>query len=252
MKSAILFGSAGALLGLLTWAVSAQQSTQPTPRPPQIPGQVQQPTPPNPPVAQPQPNTQPRTQPGTAAQPGVQPGANANQGTRVQGKVVRVGENQFAIQTNDNRNLIFYTNDRTRYMRNNAAVRFNDIQVGMPITAWYTTEGERFWVNNVDLGAAAVGTQPVQPVTPVPQPAPGGSTTFYEGQVVRVVGQNEVVIRTSDGKEITIFVTPQTTYRFNDQPATLTAVQPNIPVRVDYDVRDGRHYARGIFGLRRR
>src|SRR5207248_9065576 len=117
------------------------------------------------------------------------------------------------------------------------------LRVGTEITGVYLTQDNRNIVNTVTVGPAAT----VEPVTP--PPAEG---TVLQGSVVRVVGQDQVVIRTSDGKEVIVYVTPQTTYNFNDAPATFSAIQPGVPIRVDYELRDRRPYARGIFGVRRR
>jgi len=63
------------------------------------------------------------------------------------------------------------------------------------------------------------------------------------------VGQDQVIIRTADGKEVIVYVNPQTTYSFNDKPGKFVDVQPGSEIRVDYDLRDRRIMARSLLGL---
>jgi hypothetical protein len=80
---------------------------------------------------------------------------------------------------------------------------------------------------------------------------PAGNNTFYEGQVVRVVGNDQVVIRTADGKEVIVFVNPQTSYQLDNQAATFNQFQPGVPIRVEYSLRNDRPIASRILGGRR-
>src|SRR5437588_55180 len=82
--------------------------------------------------------------------------------------------------------------------------------------------------------------QPGQPAQPIQPPPPAG--TVLEGQIVRVVGTDQVVLRTADGKEVIVFVTPKTTYLASDQAAVFTDLRPGADVSVNYELRDGRHY----------
>ena len=74
---------------------------------------------------------------------------------------------------------------------------------------------------------------------------PAGNT--YQGEIVRVAG-TQVIIRTADGKEITVYTNPQTSYQLNEQPANFAADQPGVSVSVPYYLQDGQPYARGILG----
>jgi len=207
---------------------------------------------------QPNTNTQPNAnvQTGTG---GVTVGAQANtaagSGTMINGRIVRTGQDQFVVQGIDNKQYTFYTNPQTRYWMNNNPAQYSNLQVGSNVSTWYVPQGERYYVNRVNLlPAGATFPAPEAAVEAAPQqvnPAPGAATNVYQGEIVRVVGQDQVVIRTSDGKEVIVYVNPQTTYRLNEQPATITNLQPGVPVRVDYYMRDNRPYARGILGRRR-
>ena len=156
---------------------------------------------------------------------------------------MRSGNGEFVVRGADNREMTFHTNPKTRYWHNREAGRWEDIRVGSSINAWYVPgENDRYYVDTVE----------VVPVEGAVQPAPAPADQFYEGQVVRVVGKDQVIIRTSDNKEITVYVNPQTTYRFNEQPATFTTLQPGVPIRVDYYMQGDRPHARGILGVRGR
>jgi hypothetical protein len=159
------------------------------------------------------------------------------------GRVVRTGNGQFIVQTRDNRQVTVYTNPQTRYLQNNRAVQYSDLRVGSNVNFGYATEGDRYIANNVTLLPAE------QAVEEVPaQPAQG---TVVEGQIVRVIGQDQVVIRTSDGKEVIVYVTPQTTYQLNTpQAATFTDLRVGTPIGVNYDTRDNRFMARRVFAPR--
>jgi len=275
MKRTALYGSLLSL-GLLVTSAQAQQNnnqqqTQPNNQQ-QFQPQTTQPT--NPAATQNQnPNTNPQvqpqntqvnqipnqnSQPNVNAQPGTAGaavGAQANtaqtSGTMVNGRVVRTGQDQFVVQGADNQQYTFYTNPQTSYWLNNNPAQFSNLQVGSSVSTWYVPQGNRYFVNRVNLlpaggavPAPETTTTNAQPVQPVPVPAGQNS---YQGEVVRVAG-NQVVIKTADGKEVIVYTNPQTTYQLNEQPATYTQLQPGVPVNVNYYMQDGRPYARGILG----
>jgi len=159
------------------------------------------------------------------------------------GRIVRTGNGQFVVQTRDNRQVTVYTNPQTRYLQGNQAVQFNTLRTGSNVNFGYVMDGDRYIANNVTLVAAD------QAVEEVPaQPAQG---TVVEGKIVRVIGQDQVVIRTSDGKEVIVYVTPQTTYQLGTpQAATFTDLRVGTPIGVNYDARDNRFMARRFFAPR--
>jgi hypothetical protein len=164
-------------------------------------------------------------------------------GTQVRGQVIRSGKDEFVVRGSDNKEMTFRTNPDTRYYSNNKAGRFDDIRVGANINAWYgPAQNDQYYANTVHV-------LPVEGATTTQVPA--GNGTFYEGEVVRVVGNDQVVVKTSDGKEVIVFVNPQTTYQLNDQPATFNQFQPGLPIRVEYSLQNDRPIARGIIGRRR-
>jgi len=231
---------------------SSQQNNQPQSQNTQNNQAQSQPQNFQPQNAQTQQSTNVNTQATTAGQ------AAAGNGTLVNGRIVRTGQDQFIVQGVDNKQYTFYTNPQTTYWSNNNPIQYSNLQVGSNVSAWYVPQGSRYIANRVSIvpanataPAPETATTQVQPVQQVPAPQ-AANATAYQGEVIRLSGNNQVVIRTSDGKEIIVQTTPQTTYQLNEQPATYTQLQPGAPVRVDYYMQDNRPYARGIFGLRRR
>lgn len=172
----------------------------------------------------------------------------------IRGRIVRTAPDQFVVQTRDNRQVTFYTNPQTRYLSNNRTIPYSDLRTGSEINAAYATQGDRFIANSVTLMPAGNNAQPAQQ----PQPAPNQQVqnpnqgTQLEGQVVRVVGNDQVVIKTADNREVIVYVNPQTQYQFAGQPAQFQTLQPGYPVNVWYDVQGGRNMARRFLGARRR
>jgi hypothetical protein len=235
MLLTLAIGMAGALQ-----AQEPQPPRQPGQEPAKPPAQQQPAQPAQPPAQQ---------QPPQPAQPQAQPQAQQGQqaAPAMRGKIVRVqGQDQFVIRTADNREMVFYTNPETRYTIRGNAGRFADLQAGSDVNVLYSTRNDRHFVSTVTVGAAAAPPAQGAQATPA-QPAPA---TTINGTVVRVVGQDQVVVRLEGDKEIVVYVTPQTKYTFDDQPGRFTDLQPGTQVRVDYDERDRRPLVRSILGRR--
>jgi len=178
---------------------------------------------------------------------------NAQAARELRGRVVRTGEGQFVVQTPDNRQVTVYTNQRTRYLQGNQPAQFSNLRVGSTVNFGYAMEGERYIADTVTLvpatGTTTTTTEQV-PAAGVPaQPAQG---TVVQGEIARVIGQDQVVIRTADGKEVIVYVNPQTTYQLNpQQPGRFTDLRPGAPVAVDYNAVNQRNTARRFFAPRR-
>ena len=69
--------------------------------------------------------------------------------------------------------------------------------------------------------------------------------------MLRVVGKDQVIVRTPEKKEVIIYVTPETRYMLTPQGGAFTDLQPGAPVNVYYNVRDRRNLASRIFTRRR-
>ena len=170
------------------------------------------------------------------------------QGTTVQGQIIRMqNPDQFIVRTKDNKEVTLYANPRTRYTINNKAGRYSDLRVGTNINAVYGVQDDRYIVNSVNVGAPVRTTTTTETVE---QPAAPAKATVVEGTVLRIVGKDQVIVRTADNKEVIIYVAPQTKYVVNEQPAQFTDFAVGAPVRVEYDVRERRNTAR-LFGRRR-
>jgi len=159
---------------------------------------------------------------------------------KFRGRVVRVdaANNQIVAKAQDGKEIALYVQKTARFMRGGQAVRMADIQVGTIIEAQYVERDNHWWVDEVTL------------VTDVTDPTAQG--TQVQGTVVRVVGTNQVIVRTSDNKEVTVELVPQTVYTFDNQPGQIRDIQPGQDIRVQYDVRDRRSIASRIFGGRRK
>jgi len=173
--------------------------------------------------------------PGIATEPG------AINERKFRGRVVKinVANNQIVAKTQDGNEVTLYVQKTGRFMRNGQPVRMVDLQVGTIIEAQYIERDNHWWVDEVILVTDNAD-----------QPAP--AATEVQGTVVRIVGQNQVIIRTKDNKELTIDLVPQTVYTFDNQPAQFRDVQPGQDVRVQYNVRERRSIASRILGIRRK
>ena len=154
----------------------------------------------------------------------------------MQGRIVRVANDQFVIETRDKKEIVFVTNPQTKFILKDKPGRFADLRVGANITAAYAREGDRYIVNTVTL---------VDDSAPV-------DGTLIEGEVVRVIGQDQVVLR-SGGKEVIVFVDPKTVYLFEEKPGKFVDIRVGAPISVRYEVLEKRNVARNIVGpIRRR
>lgn len=184
---------------------------------------------------------QPRTETQPARPTTSQGTAVQGTGTQIHGQVIRASNGEFVVRGKDNKEMTFRTNPQSRYYTHGKTGRFDDIRVGSTINAWYgPAVNNQYYANTVDV--IPEGAMMVQ----VP-----AANTVYEGQVVRVVGTDQVVLRTADGKEVIVYVNPQTTYQLNDQAAQFNQFQPGVPIRVEYSLQNNRPIAHRIFGRRR-
>jgi hypothetical protein len=157
-------------------------------------------------------------------------------GVSVQGKILRLdAPDRFVVQTSAGKEVILYTRKDTRYLINDKAARYSDLRVGADIRTAYIVDGDRYFVDTVTVGA---------PVAPA-------DGTVLEGTVVKVVGEDQIIVRNTAGKEIVVYVNPKTTYNFDDRPAKFVDVRPGVELRINYDERDRRFWARSVLGVRR-
>jgi len=154
---------------------------------------------------------------------------------RVQGRIDNLGTDHFSVQNGNNPKMTFAVHPQTKFVVNNKTARYTDLKVGEMVTVVYSQDGNRNLANEVIVGAmTAQSNQNIQ-------------GTLVEGQVVRVVNKDQVVVRTANGKEVILYTSPQTVYQFNNQPGQFTDLQPGMAISGYYDVRDQRFMARRLF-----
>lgn len=154
--------------------------------------------------------------------------ADANRVARVHGRIVGLHENPnyLILRTADGREVNLYLDGRQE------------------VTATYATQNGKAVVTTL----AAPVILDNRPVAPAPAAA---AVTTVEGTVIRVVGpQNQLVVRTPDGREMTVYADPQTVYQL-DGVTRITDLQAGTPIVVQYAERDRRPVVRAIRGPRR-
>jgi len=155
---------------------------------------------------------------------------------RVKGKVTKVeGSDRFVVRTRDNQDVILVANPQTRYTINGRAARFADVRVGTDIDVGYVVREDLNVVNTVVVGDLDV----------VPADA-----TLVEGVIVRVVGEDQIVVRDRADKELIVFVNPQTKFLIDERPARIVDFRQGADVRINVDVRDQRTWARTVTGVK--
>lgn len=160
-----------------------------------------------------------------------------NDRTRLRGKIVKLdGDDRFVIRTTDNKEFTLTTTPQAKYVINGKAGRITDLRIGVEVDLGYTVRDDRYYVETVTVGPAAT------------DPAEG---TAIQGTVVRIVGEDQVVVKTTDNKEVIIYIQPQTKYLVNDEQARFTDLRSGSIIRVQYDERDQRRLARSIFWKRK-
>jgi len=151
----------------------------------------------------------------------------------VRGRIsaVQSNPNHLILKTTDGKEMIVYLDDT------------HDVRVRFEMR-----DGKRFLTT---LSAAAV-VENRQPAETVPPATPAAGTTV-EGTVVKVVGtDNQFILRTAEGRELTFYSAPEAVYRFEDRDARFADLREGVPITVTYDVRDKRNYVRSAFSGRRR
>jgi len=163
---------------------------------------------------------------------------------KFRGKIVAVNGagNQFVVRTPDDNLVTIHVQKTARFLRDGQAVRVVDVAIGAVIETDFVERDGRRWVEEVIIVPDNAG---------LPTP-PVADANEVQGVVVRVVGQNQVIIRTNDNKEVTVELAPQTVYTFNNQPVQLSDIQAGQDLRIVYDTRDRRSIASRIFVVRRK
>ena len=153
---------------------------------------------------------------------------------RVRGKITKVeGTDRIVVRTQENKDVILVANPQTRFTINGKAGRFADLRVGNEIDVVYLVQDNVNVVNTVLVGDL--------------EPA---DATFVEGTVLRVVGEDQIVIRDRADKEVIVFVNPQTKFLIDERPVRLVDFRQGANVRINVDTRDNRTWARTVTSVK--
>jgi hypothetical protein len=195
---------------------------------------------------QPPPAGQDRNQPVKPAQPRDSAGAGARanvQTQRLSGKIVSADNGAVVIRTDAGKEVTLNSAAQTRFLIDGRPARFADFRVGSTINAAYFMDRDQMVLDTLVIGDLPAAPAPTAPVAP--------QGTLVQGTVVRVMGNDQIVIKTADGKEIIVQVSPQTKYQLTTQGGAFADVTANMPVQVWYDVIDRRPMVRTIRPWRR-
>lgn len=116
-------------------------------------------------------------------------------GTTVRGKVVRVSGDSFVIQAEGGKQMTLYSGPKSVYRFRDRDGRFSDIRSGMSIRAIYGVTDERNVVSSVSLDDAERDAPAAQ------------ENANLRGRITKASADpNHLVIQTSDGKEIILYL----------------------------------------------
>jgi hypothetical protein len=142
----------------------------------------------------------------------------------VDGVVARViAPDRIDVQAMDESLVSVYMDAATTFLFGGRSGRFSDMQAGDKVSIEYTVRDKR------NIAKRVVGVISV------------------EGQVIRTAGQDQLVLRGADGREITVFVNPETRYRLTPAGGAFTDLRPGASISIFYDHLDRRNQARYIF-----
>jgi hypothetical protein len=127
------------------------------------------------------------------------------EGTPVRGRVLRISGDSFLVQVEGGKQVTLHSGPKTVYRYRDRDGRFNDIRAGMSIRAIYDVSQERNLVSSVILEDAD-------------RDAPAGQEAAnIRGRIVKANSDpNHLVILTTDGKELILYLDSQreSTFRY--------------------------------------
>jgi hypothetical protein len=150
---------------------------------------------------------------------------------QLEGRIVQMGADHFVVRTRGNEQLTIHVRPQTRFLLRNRVVQFTDLRIGSDVTVVAVPERELQIADTVTLA----GEEP-----------PPDEGTLIEGEIVRVVGEDQVIVRTAERKEVTVFVDPRTAFLINDRPGRFVDLRAGNNVHVHVNLRDGRHMAHRV------
>jgi translation initiation factor IF-1 len=162
---------------------------------------------------------------------------------RFRGKITKiVSREQFVAKAQTGKEANFYTQPQAQITIDGKAGKIDDLKVGMDVDVQYIERNDQWWVESVMVAPATTQNN---------NPNQNPNANEVVGTVVRIQGNDHVVVKTADGNEVTVYVAPQTTYSLDNQPSRLADLQPGSTIRVQTETRDRRLFGRSFLGLRR-
>lgn len=154
----------------------------------------------------------------------------AQKSTIVEGKIIRVeGKDQVVLRTTQDKEVTVYASPQTVYQINEKGGTFTDLKPDANVAVWYDVRDNRWNATRVV------------------------ALTQVEGEVVRVVGKDQVIVRTPQSKEVTVYVQPHTVYQLTPQGGgAFTDLRPGSSVNIYYNVQDQQYRAHRIWLPRRK
>jgi translation initiation factor IF-1 len=171
------------------------------------------------------------------------------QALQVQGKVVKTGKDTIILETPEKKQVTLYVGDQTKYTMNNKAVQLNDVRVGATISAGYVTDGDRWMANTVVVGVDQDRDRDRS--APPDKGSDKGSEkpergTMLEGEIIGIEGEDQLIIKTPDGKEVTVFVDPKTRIMLANKERKFSDLKKGGHIGVEYNEREKKYYAANV------
>jgi hypothetical protein len=146
----------------------------------------------------------------------------------VEGKIERVpGTDNIVIRTTDDKDMTIYVSPKTTYVFAGKTVEFSTLKTGQIVFVEYDQDEDRIMATRI------------------------GDLTLVEGEVIRVVDKDQVVLR-SGGKEVIVYVTPETRYQLTTSGGAIADLRPGTSVNIYYSVNDRRNHAHRIWAPRKK
>lgn len=163
---------------------------------------------------------------------------------KLHGRIAQVYINptQFVLQTTDGREVTVFVDSR------------QDVSVAVE------NRDGKYYLKSFGIGANQAVTRTeserrnyVDSAVPTTTTTTTTKGTTLEGTIVRVQGtDNQFVLRTADGREVTFYSDPQAVIRYDNRVVPFTELQEGTPATVIYEPNGSRKVVRSIVGRRRR
>jgi len=116
--------------------------------------------------------------------------------------VARRREDQIIVLTPEGKEITVFVDPKTKYELSNKAARFSDLRKGATIGIDYDTRDKQYFARRVV------------------------DTNLVSGEVVRVIGKDQVLVKTADARRSPCTVGPETRYQLTEQGGTFTDLRP--------------------------